>query len=276
MNWMRIVRWCVLVILCVSLVAGCFLFDPLASYLGRLLKTDENGHLTEEITYRNGSYVYTLRPDGTYEATTESFEESGEDADNDGVPGEGWVSISGSRGTYTWDATWCHMEWTETSELVNGEWVAITDPVTYSRGFFLTDQTYGIAWSLESEVNATLDIFEVTYADGTSEVTSTELEWGESGSTEMRIFEVYSESDADNNVLYEEVTRRDGDLVVYPEGTRMRPGDAFTFQVTVTATTYPDGSWSGDRYYYTRDFFNAGRFYIEWIEGTAQRGFLGH
>lgn len=154
-----------------------------------------------------------MKPDGTYETTLMSYEDTGEDADGDGVLAEAWVPVSGSRGSYTWDGKECFMEWTETAELVAGEWVAVSEPVTYSRGYFLTDQKYGIAWQFSGDVNEIYDTFTTTYADGTSEVEETCLQWGESGSTSVRIVEKYQELDADQNVTYESLLQRDGELV---------------------------------------------------------------
>ena len=274
MNRQRIVCWCALVALCVAVVAGCSLFAPLSPYLGRLLKADDDGHLTEEVTYRYGTSAFTLKPDGTYEATVESYEDDGQDADGDGVLAEGWVVVDGSRGSYSWDDEWCIMEWTEESQVVDGEWVAVADERTFTRGYYFTEQTFGVAWRPLDDPNAVFDGFTVTYPDGTSEYEEINLMWGDNTQTTMTITEKYEDKDADGNVIDGEETTRNGSFVVYPEGTKIKQGNAFTFRVTVTGTDYPDGSHSTDQYIRSYDFFHAGRFYVEWLEPTAQRGLL--
>lgn len=109
-------------VLAVVLVAGCDNFVIPAEFA--VAPVTRDGLFREDMTFNNGEWTVTYRADGTYEDTSMRFENDGEDLDEDGITGEGWVQRYGNRGTYVYDPSTMTMTVNQTAyyERSEGEW----------------------------------------------------------------------------------------------------------------------------------------------------------
>ncbi|RKX83473.1 MAG: hypothetical protein DRP58_08705 [Spirochaetes bacterium] len=102
-----------IVIALISVVMSCEEFKVPGGLA--IMKVDSNGHFKEDATYKDGENTQTYRVDGTFEEIGMRYEKDGEDEDDDGFLGEGWVPRYGNKGTYVYNPETMVMTWTLSS-----------------------------------------------------------------------------------------------------------------------------------------------------------------
>ncbi len=228
---------------------------PLDISNGRLLSSDSEGHLLEDVYYSNGSQNVSFLTDGSFLMATTDYELSN-DLDNDGISNEGWVLTSGSRGTYVYDSSHFTFSLSFAQKYRSLGGANLWDPLTndgdtilnQGNGIFTESMYYiqgniflktdGIAWTnfyITKYYNGNRDVTRETYridtSAGSSSFLTTDLTYSNTGEL------ISGSQDLNTETI----------VASYPLNTPWKTGNTLTFNVIrdfrYSGMTYSGGTW---------------------------------
>ena len=255
------------------LLSSCTLWNMLmgtnipAAVMGALLSVDSSGRFTEDIVYDYGAETVTYKADGSYETLTLGYSAA------DG----GYVTSSGMRGTYTWDADTMMLVKTYTGQYNSGteSWDPLTRKVSYTAYFSTQNSDDAFVKSTDTADMWQYD-YSVTYDD--SSTITIYRRWVINGTTLTYTYRRINRDSGGQVTSGWDEERTYSVAETFPAGIQWGPGTAVTFNTSMSAkyrswSTANDnwGNWStADTSLVVVSLSNAGTFVFNTIASSAR------